>query len=177
MSDVILSRRAPVVASPLVSEGFALRCSTDGEVLHVLASWRDKDCIERLKAFSSGRDHVVRPLGPGQWLMVFAEPLTDEDRRKLQAAAGGAAVVDQTHGRVRMIAEGQHVERVLCKGTAVNIDMDAFPVGASAVTLFGHIAAQVTRTAARRFELIVLRGFAESLWEELTSMAMEFTKH
>ena len=41
-------------------------------------------------------------------------------------------------------------------------------------TLIGHIAAHITRTGPDRFELMPLRGFAESLWHDLETMAAEF---
>ena len=41
-------------------------------------------------------------------------------------------------------------------------------------TLIGHIAVHLTRTGPDRFELMVLRGFAESLWHDLETMSAEF---
>ncbi len=43
-------------------------------------------------------------------------------------------------------------------------------VGGSTATLIGHIAAHVTRVDKDAFEIIVLRGFAESLWDDLARM-------
>ena len=44
------------------------------------------------------------------------------------------------------------------------------------MTLIGHISVHMTRAAPDRFELMVLRGFAESLWEEIAHMGAEFTR-
>ncbi len=85
-----------------------------------------------------------------------------------------ADVVDTSHGRVRMALSGATVERVLAKGTAVDLALSAFPVGQSATTLVGHISVQLTRTGEQSFELMVLRGFAGSLWDDLIGMAREF---
>jgi sarcosine oxidase subunit gamma len=66
------------------------------------------------------------------------------------------------------------VERVLAKGTAVDLTLSAFPIGKSTTTLIGHIAAHITRMSAEGFEIMVLRGFAESLWDDLARMSAEF---
>jgi sarcosine oxidase subunit gamma len=86
-----------------------------------------------------------------------------------------ATGVDQSHGRVRIRIEGKMASRALSKGNAVDLDPSAFPVGQSAVTLIGHIAAHMTRVAPEAFEIIVLRGFAESLWDDLARMSLEFS--
>jgi sarcosine oxidase subunit gamma len=75
---------------------------------------------------------------------------------------------------VRIRIEGKTAHRALSKGTALDLDPSAFPIGQSAVTLVGHIAAHVTRVGAETFEIIVLRGFAESLWDDLARMGLEF---
>ena len=49
----------------------------------------------------------------------------------------------------------------------------AYP-GASAQTLIGPIGVHLTRTGPRAFELMVLRGFADSLWHDLDGMAAEY---
>jgi sarcosine oxidase gamma subunit len=85
-------------------------------------------------------------------------------------------IVDQSHGRVRILVRGPMAVRVLAKGTAVDLALSAFPVGHASTTLIGHIAAHVTRIDQDAFELIVLRSFAESLWDELGLMSQEFGK-
>ncbi len=64
---------------------------------------------------------------------------------------------------------------VLQKGTAVDFDLVAFPITRSTTTLIGHIAVHLTRIESDVFELMVLRGFAESLWDDLTQMSLEFS--
>jgi len=83
-------------------------------------------------------------------------------------------VVDQSHGRVRIALSGPMATRVLAKGTAADLSLTAFPIHHATTTLIGHIAAHLTRIAEDRFELIVLRGFAESQWEDLDRMSAEF---
>ena len=47
-------------------------------------------------------------------------------------------------------------------------------MGASASTLVGPLGVHLTRTARRRYELMVLRSFAEALWHDLEVMAAEY---
>jgi sarcosine oxidase subunit gamma len=58
----------------------------------------------------------------------------------------------------------------------VDLDQSALPVGRSATTLIGHIAAHLTRIDAECFEIVVLRGFAASLWDDLSRMSLEFAR-
>jgi sarcosine oxidase subunit gamma len=85
-----------------------------------------------------------------------------------------ADCVDQSHGRVRIRVSGAKVEQMLAKGTAVDLAPIAFPLGHATTTLIGHVAAHITRTDSESFEIIVLRGFAESLWDDLETMGREF---
>jgi sarcosine oxidase subunit gamma len=114
--------------------------------------------------------------GAGQWYVVGDEPLSRQALAKYFAALPkGAHGVDQSHGRVRIRVAGRKAELALAKGTGVDLTAFAFPVGYATTTLFGHIAAYVARTDTSTFELMVLRGFAESLWDDLVRMSLEFT--
>jgi sarcosine oxidase subunit gamma len=62
----------------------------------------------------------------------------------------------------------------LSRGTAVDLDPTAFLVGHATMTLIGHISAHLTRLDADRFEITVLRGFAEALWDDLARMCAAF---
>ncbi|OQP84800.1 hypothetical protein BTR14_18255 [Rhizobium rhizosphaerae] len=120
-------------------------------------------------------DSDLRPLAPGQWLLIGNAPLTPEDLTGLEERLKPVAdIVDQSHGRVRIALSGPAARAVLAKGTAVDLDAAAFPVGHAAQTLIGHIGAHLARTGEDSFELTVLRGFAESLWDDLAQMAAEF---
>jgi sarcosine oxidase, subunit gamma len=39
--------------------------------------------------------------------------------------------------------------------------------------MFGHISVHLTRCASDRYELVVLRGFAQSLWDEIADMSVD----
>jgi len=156
--------------------GIAIKAMTEGRVIQVLSKVSDgdvaADIAERLP------DHLplaIRALAPGQWLLVGEQACSDADMDALcHALQPTAEVVDQTHGRVRISVKGPSVERMLAKGTAVDLAHVAFPVGHATTTLFGHIAAHITRTDTDTFELLVLRSFAESFWDDLDLMSREF---
>lgn len=109
----------------------------------------------------------LRATGPGRWYYVG-----DLAAEALAARLPDVAVVDQSHGRVRIGVAGPAAAAMLAKGTAV--DLAAMAVGASAATMVGPIGVHMTRTGPEAFELMVLRGFAESLWHDLRSMAGEY---
>lgn len=85
-----------------------------------------------------------------------------------------ASVIDQSHGRVTFRISGAKARALLAKGTPVDLHMDEFPAGKSAVTQMAHVGVHLTRTATDEFELSVFRGFSESFWEWLTEQALEF---
>lgn len=165
----------PALESRLLIErsGVSLEAQPEGTVLHLLARSSDKD-LPGLSAKTNGLS--LRPVSPGQWFAVGDATLPFAELRTLAAALQSEVdVVDQSHGRIRILVRGPMATRVLAKGTAVDLTLAAFPIGHSATTLIGHIAAHVTRIDKDAFELIVLRGFAESLWDELARMCLEFS--
>lgn len=156
---------------PVQRNGIRLEPLPEGTLLHLLA----RASASELPGFSGHATGLsLRPVSPGQWFAVGDTALT---HASLQALASllkpEVDVVDQSHGRIRILVQGAMAMRVLAKGTAV--DLAALPVGRSVTTLIGHITAHVTRVDYDTFELIVLRGFAESLWDELVQMSLEFS--
>lgn len=169
----IVRRSALATKEPIRSTQISLTALPEGHVVHVLAEW-DADLSAAL-AEAVGTAHAVRRIAPGQWFVLGDGQTPFRDLvTSLQRRAPDAAYVDQSHGRVRMLLRGPVVERVLAKGTGVDLALPAFPVGHTAATLFGHIAVHLTRVEEEAFELTVLRGFAESLWDDLSLMCAEF---
>lgn len=147
----------------------------EGHVLQVLAARESGGLDGMILPISDGNPHAVRPYGPGQWFVIGDASLSAaEIFGKAATLQGKGSISDQSHGRIRIGISGPAVETVLAKGTAVDLDRQAFPEGHSAMTLIGHISALITRTGPESFELLVLRGFAESLWDELIEMSLEF---
>lgn len=171
----IFSRAALDSRKPISSRRISLRALPEGHVIQVLAKPDQADGPARYSALSDGTNCAVRAGGPGQWFIVGDRPKSPAELKVLfESLQPDAFGIDQSAGRVRLFVEGEMVERMLCKETAVDLFIAAFPVGHSASTLIGHVAAHVTRTAEQTFEIMVLRGFAESLWDDLARMSAEF---
>ena len=150
-------------ATALLSRQIQLMPLVEGAVVQVFG----KDAA--VADFAKTRGLSLRANGPGQWYLVGDEPLP---AGTLGGLAPSLFVVDQSHGRVRMAVDGPAARVVLAKGTG--LDVSTLKVGDATTTLIGHIAAHITRTGPDRFELMPLRGFAESLWHDLETMAAEF---
>ncbi|WP_026615913.1 sarcosine oxidase subunit gamma family protein [Ensifer aridi] len=166
----------PALGTKQAVSNTALKLSPlpEGTIIHVLARRGEPDIVPFLDSLTKAA-HALLPVSPGQWFIVGEEPMTHQEMKSLFAALEPRATgVDQSHGRVRIRIEGAMASRALSKGTALDLDPSAFPVGQSAVTLIGHIAAHITRVDTDAFEIIVLRGFAESLWSDLAQMSLEF---
>lgn len=73
-----------------------------------------------------------------------------------------AAVVVQSHGQIRICAKGPKAERVLAKGSGVDLNAAVSPIGRSVATLVGHIAAHITRIDVDTFKLVVLRALQKA---------------
>lgn len=145
----------------------------EGTIIHVLARPGERDIAPLLSKLAKGAS--VRSLSPGQWLLLHDEPLPHQEMKALFAALEPHATgVDQSQGRVQIKIEGKMAARMLAKGTAVDLSLGAFPTGQSATTLIGHVATHLTRVDQDAFAIIVLRGFAESLWDDLVRMSLEF---
>lgn len=169
----LIHRPALSDKQPFNASGIGLTALPEGHVIHVLAE-QGADPSAMLKGLAE-QGHSVRYAAPGQWFIVGDEPLADDALAALLTRlTPHAEGVDQSHGRVRILARGPMVERVLAKGSGTDLALSAFAVGRSTTTLIGHIAAHVTRVEDHAFEIMVLRGFAESLWDDLAQMSAEF---
>jgi heterotetrameric sarcosine oxidase gamma subunit len=138
----------------------------DGARIHsVLAfkgrEWEVADVMAELPEAS------IRNVGPGEWQVASSDALQSP-------AIDGAMVADQSHGRALLRLTGPDAVRILMKGTGVDIEGGAFPVGSSANMAYGHLTINLMRVADRRFELIVGRSFAESLYHDLKVAGREF---
>lgn len=149
----------------------------DGFVFHVLGDAKS-DAVTLKQALAKVAPELggdVRKSSPGQWFWVGSIDVSDVRLAEIQAALADTFVlVDQTHGRVRMRLSGASSRTVLAKGAMVDLSAGLFAIGQSAMTQIGHIGAMITRVDDDSFELIVLRSFAGSLWDELHHMAAEF---
>lgn len=90
------------------------------------------------------------------------------------AAPEGADAVDRGASGVCIRMCGRTAARVLSETASALLATDTMPVGHSAATLIGHMAVQLTRVEENAFELLVPQGSAESLWDDLARMTLEF---
>jgi sarcosine oxidase subunit gamma len=174
MADFQLIHR-PAVHETLTSgtDAVTLQPLPEGRVIHVLGKPDGGDLREILAEIAGAEPHGLRSAGPGQWFIVGDAPMRHDELQAMAATlASHAFLVDQSHGRVRIGLKGARIADVLAKGTGV--DLDRVAVGESAMTLVGHISVHLTRLAPDSIELMVLRGFAESLWDDLVRMSREF---
>ncbi len=158
----------PVAPAVLPRRDVEIAALPEGHVLMVSARKGAVVPADALARLGSGSPLAVRPVGPGQWLVVGDAPLSPADVADRGAAlAGAAGLFDLGHGRVRIAIRGAGAADLLATGVA--IDLDGLPVGGSAACLFRHVAVHLTRTDTQAFELIVARSFAADLWHELTA--------
>jgi sarcosine oxidase subunit gamma len=157
----------PALTGKETVEGSGIRLEPlpEGHLLHVMGAIDGDSLINALSAAGLATS-AVRQAGYQQWYITGEESLPPSHITLLaDHLRGRGFVCDQSHGRIRIALSGPRAADVLARGTAVDLDRAAFPVGQSAVTLFGHVSVQLTRTQAMRFELTVLRSFAEDLYE------------
>jgi sarcosine oxidase, subunit gamma len=141
-----------------------------GHILQILQTALAAGVPSRLNELAHSGGCAPRSGGPATWWLVGHEPLTPSEIDDLSVRLGPQAwIVDQTHGRVRIEISGPGAVRLLATGTAIDLSLSRFPIGSATETLYGHIGLHLARTADERFELLVGRSYALSLWDELTS--------
>jgi len=153
-----------------------LRLPEPPTILHILASRVERDTVAgKLDKLAAGSRFALRSAGPGKWLALASDSEAPGLMTELREALGdGASLLDQSDGRVLIELSGSEAREALAKGTGVDLDPSVFPIGHSAVTAFGHVTVHLTYTRADCYELIVMRSYAETLWETLTEAAREF---
>ncbi|MCM2292492.1 sarcosine oxidase subunit gamma [Allorhizobium sp. BGMRC 0089] len=167
-STFALTRRAataPLTAS--LPETVIFR-PLKGAILQLMARPAQLDRADLKAEWADLPETALRAAGPGQWFLVL------DDAQEAEALAARisplVAIVDQSHGRARFLLSGRSVRQVLARGTAVDLHPAQFAIGQSAMTLFGHIGMHLTRVGEDAFEYLVLRGFAQSLQDEICAI-------
>jgi sarcosine oxidase subunit gamma len=129
---------------------------------------------------SGGRDGAsLLGIGPSIWLLMM------EPGRALAAAlaiggpleAAFAASLDASHAYTRMAIAGPKADELLAKGCAIDLHPRRFPPGACAVTALAGMRCIIRRVAQERFEILVGRSYAVSLWEWLRDVTAEYGVH
>ncbi|GGL72893.1 sarcosine oxidase subunit gamma [Wenxinia marina] len=97
--------------------------------------------------------------GPGRALLIGAAPP--------DGLSDTAALTDLTDAEAAARLEGPAAEAVLARLVPLDLRPSAFPEGATARTLLGHMTATVTRLGPEAFELRVMRSMAGTLVHDL----------
>ncbi|SFH66434.1 sarcosine oxidase subunit gamma family protein [Albimonas pacifica] len=113
-----------------------------------------------LDARLAGRGELRR-LGPGQRLVMGATA------QALGDLAPEVSAVEQSGSRARIGVSGPGAAVLLARGVGADLHPSRFAEGASAPMLFGRIGIVLARQGAERWEVLVPRSYALSLWEEL----------
>lgn len=168
-----LTRRPALPFAPVKTAAVNLEAVSSGSILQILGKPFETRADEICAHGAFGPDADLRFMSPGQWLLVTDEALSAQYIAALERRLAGLAyIVDQTHGRSRIRLSGPAARSVLARGTAVDVHPNHFAIGSATGTAFGHMAVNLARTGDDTFELLVLRGFAESLWEEVAEIVM-----
>ena len=122
-----------------------------------------------------GENLTVHWAGADQWLAVaegYGEGALFADLyARLQ---GLASVSDQSHGRIMLTIAGPCARHVLARGTPVDLHPRVFGPGRCALTQMAHVGVHLAQTGDEAFEVSLFRGFAESFWQWLCEMSLEF---
>lgn len=97
--------------------------------------------------------------GPGRALLVGLRPPAGLD--------GLAAVVPQGEGIAAAVLEGPSARDVLARLVPLDLRDRAFPVGATARTMLGHMTVTLTRVAPDAWEVLAMRSMAVTVVREL----------
>ncbi|MCU0983501.1 MAG: sarcosine oxidase subunit gamma [Acetobacteraceae bacterium] len=118
--------------------------------------------------------------GPSQWL-AFDEARQGMARfmfsHDLAEVTGDAASVTELSGaRAVFHLAGPDAQEALTRLVPIDLDPAAFPPGAAALTLAGHVGVMLWRRgdAGESFEICCYRSFARSLAEALVEAARPF---
>jgi methylglutamate dehydrogenase subunit D len=115
-------------------------------------------------------------VGPGRWLIVETERSGRTRGHQLsQSLSGTAAVTDLGHSRVVLRVAGPRARDLLGKGSSVDFHPRAFPVGACAQSLLGHVGALIHAVDERpSFDVYIARSYALTVWEWIGESASEW---
>lgn len=121
-----------------------------------------------------GEDKALLWLGPRSWLFVAAPGAAPNDLDATRDAlrAVGAALFDVSASYVAWSVAGPTSAAVLNGGCPLDLHPRAFPAGACAQSLLGHVGALIYRPDdAERFVVMVPRSYAADAWRDLCTWA------
>ena len=103
----------------------------------------------------------ARALWFGHDMLMLHGPAADGALRK------HAALTDQSHGWAIVRLEGADAAEVLARLTPIDLRDSQFKRGHTARTELRHMMASITRLGPQSYQVMVFRGFAETLVHDL----------
>ncbi len=130
---------------------------------------------------ASAGDLKILWLGPDEWLVIGPPGNDARMERQLSDAVGpqGGYVTDMGESRTVIVVSGVRARDVLAKGCPLDLHPLAFGAEACAQSLVAGVNVALYRADTGpadppRFELIVVRSFADFLWRFLEDAAQEY---
>jgi sarcosine oxidase subunit alpha len=121
------------------------------------------------------RDRAALWLGPDEWLIVAPESARDLAGRAVRAAGElAASVVDVSHRSRTLEITGKRAAWCLNGFCALDLDVQAFPVGMCTRTVLGKAEVVLWRIASEVFHVDVPRSFVPYVWGCLEEVRLEF---
>jgi sarcosine oxidase subunit gamma len=117
-------------------------------------------------------------LGPDEWLLIAASGEAAAVMRDIESELEdvAASLVDISDRQVGIDVVGPEAEEAISAFNALDLDIDAFPVGMCTRTIFGKAEIVLWRTAADRFRIEVWRSFAPYVLGCLAEATREYKK-
>jgi methylglutamate dehydrogenase subunit D len=114
--------------------------------------------------------------GFAQWLAMDNASSASGPAHLLDEAIGDlASLTDQSDARAILEVSGHDINQALAKLVPIDLHPRVFRGNDTAMTLFGHIAGQLTKIdEAPTYEIMIPRSFAESFWRALAGAGAEF---
>jgi sarcosine oxidase subunit gamma len=129
------------------------------------------DLPKRIDTPAHAPEHCVFKIGPEQYWIVGPEGTWVASLRDAVPGSTGS-ITPLSHGRARLLIEGPSAREVLSKGIALDLHPKVFHCNTCALTGLQGTPVLLHRTGLYRYELYVLRSFADWIWEWLTDAAL-----
>ncbi|HEX3576065.1 MAG TPA: sarcosine oxidase subunit alpha family protein [Rhodopila sp.] len=122
------------------------------------------------------RDRAALWLGPDEWLILAPDTASDLAAQATKAAGDHpASIVDVSHRSQTLEITGPNAAWCLNAFCALDLDIQAFPVGMCTRTVFGKTEIVLWRIAPEVFHVDVARSFVPYVWASLEAARLEFT--
>jgi sarcosine oxidase subunit alpha len=123
------------------------------------------------------RDRAALWLGPDEWLIIAPESTSGLAAQARKAAGEHpASIIDVSHGSRTVEVSGHRAAWCLNAFCALDLDLQAFPVGMCTRTLLGKAQVVLWRIAPEVFQLDVAPSYMPYVWACLEQARLEFTE-